>query len=213
MASRVCWNCGIAAHHTPCTEQATRADDGRWFLACTCDNCRTMSIATANIAHLADDHRSTAKSQMSGNKTTLAWYPQHTLGRRFEHVPDTIAAAASEVWACYSVAQYRAATIMARATVEAICKDQGAATGNLQAKIEHLYEQEVISRGAKDAAHEIRFLGNDMAHGDFVTAIDEEEAADILNFLEVLLEEIYQRPAQLNAHRQRRLHRATTPTT
>lgn len=122
-------------------------------------------------------------------------------------MPSPIDAAASEAWACSSIGQYRASVLMARAVVEATAKDQGVTSGNLMAKIDKLYDDEVIGKGVKEAAHEIRFMGNDMAHGDFVTDIGEDECADVLLFLEEFLNEVYERPARLTAFRAQRLAR------
>ena len=42
------------------------------------------------------------------------------------------------------------------------------------------YPERMIGKGLKEDAHEIRYIGNEMAHGDFVTAdIDEGECADV----------------------------------
>jgi len=116
-------------------------------------------------------------------------------------VPDLIAEAASEAWACYSIRQLRAATLMARTTVEAICKDQGITKGNLVSKIDALYTENKISQHTKEAAHEIRDIGNDSAHGDLDAPLNEEMCADILSFMDSMLEEVYQRPAKLNRFR------------
>lgn len=87
-------------------------------------------------------------------------------------------------------------------------KHENFTTGPLVDKIDAMYEAELIGRGLKEAAHEIRFIGNEMAHGDFVTDIDKEDSADVLGFLEELLVEVYQRNAKLNQFRERRLARA-----
>ena len=65
-------------------------------------------------------------------------------------------------------------------------KHENFTTGPLVDKIDAMYEAELIGRGLKEAAHEIRFIGNEMAHGDFVTDIDQEDSADVLGFLEEL---------------------------
>lgn len=186
-------------------ERAVKASDGTWFLGFMCDNCGVMSLGAAQVP---GPEPQIARTQMDrASDEIITWYPHRLLGRRFEDVPIAVDAAASEVWACHSIAQYRAAVLMARAVVEAIAKEQGRITGTLVSKIDELYNAEIIGKGLKEAAHEIRFLGNDMAHGDFVVAVTEEECADVLTFLEELLTEVYQRPARLNAFRERRLAR------
>lgn len=144
---------------------------------------------------------------MDSEDIPIAWQPTQMFGREFEHVPPQIGAAASEAWACFSIGQYRSAVLMARAVVEATAKDRGATTGNLMAKIDKLYKEETIGKGIMEAAHEIRFMGNDMAHGDFVTDIDKADCTDVLTFLAELLNEVFQRPARLTAFQDQRAAR------
>jgi hypothetical protein len=71
--------------------------------------------------------------------------------------------------------------VMARATVEATAKDKGITSGKLQSKIEQLAANGHISEAMKEAAHEIRFAGNDAAHGDLVgEPISVEEATEVV---------------------------------
>src|SRR5215472_9035430 len=58
------------------------------------------------------------------------------------------------------------AVAVARAVVEAVAKDRGITTGNLKSKIDSLHSQGHITASMRDAATEIRFAGNDAAHGD-----------------------------------------------
>jgi hypothetical protein len=53
--------------------------------------------------------------------------------------------------------------------------------------------REQISVGA----HEVRHLGNDMAHGDFVTQVNREDAELILTLMSEVLAEVYQSPARV----------------
>jgi len=56
-----------------------------------------------------------------------------------------------------------------------------------------------------NTAHEIRHLGNDMAHGDFVEPVTRGQAADVLFFMDEVLDEVYQGPARVNARRASRI--------
>ncbi|ROR97799.1 uncharacterized protein DUF4145 [Salana multivorans] len=168
-----------------------------------CDNCGAMSIAVQPLA-LASDYVA-ARRHIDDPDATPRWLPERVYGKEFPDVPEQIAAAASEAWVCYSIGQYRASAAMARAVVEATAKDKGITTGGILAKIDALYDQEIIGKGVKEAAHEIRFLGNDMAHGDFVASVPEELIADMLGFLDQFLDEAYQRDAKLTRFREQRL--------
>ncbi|MEE8725575.1 MAG: DUF4145 domain-containing protein [Bifidobacterium crudilactis] len=129
-------------------------------------------------------------------------------------MPTDIASAASEAYACFSINANRAAVLLARTTVEAIAKDKGVSSGNLKAKIDTMAEQNIITDQLKDEAHEIRFLGNDMAHGDLGTPVDENDASDILGFLDTLLDYVYQQPIAIQKRRELREQRkqSTSPT-
>jgi hypothetical protein len=144
----------------------------------------------------------------------IKWWPVTLLGRRFDDVPDEIGSAASEAYACYSIRSYRAAVLLARAVVEAVAKSKGKTRGNLKEKIDALDADRLINPQLAETAHEIRFIGNDMAHGDFVHEVSEDECDDVLNFMTALLEEIFQRPANLSRFREARLRRKDggTPT-
>jgi hypothetical protein len=64
-------------------------------------------------------------------------------------------------------------------------------------KIEELYSQGFIREHVKDAAHEIRHLGNEMAHGDFTSPVTSEEADLTLILMSEILDEVYQSPARV----------------
>jgi len=59
----------------------------------------------------------------------------------------------------------------------------------------------------KDAAHEVRHLGNEMAHGDFIDPVDKEEAEAVLGLMDEILNEVYQSPAKVERQRAARLAR------
>ncbi len=136
---------------------------------CKCDYCGYPNIAmkqrlrggNMDLGELRFAYDNDEQAQY------LYWLPDEPLGREFEEVPEHIADAASEAYACFSIRSYRAAILMARSVLEATAKDKGVEKGNLASKIDALADKGVISPQIKDEAHEIRYLGNDMAHGDF----------------------------------------------
>ncbi len=74
-------------------------------------------------------------------------------------------------------------------------------TGNLKAKIDEMFAKGLVRDLVKDAAHEIRFIGNETAHGDFIASITAEETDEVLELMTEVLEEVYQAPARLAARR------------
>jgi hypothetical protein len=94
--------------------------------------------------------------------------------------------------------------LLARTVVEATAKDQGVVSGNLVSKIDALKDKNLIRPGIAEAAHEIRHLGNDMAHGDLEDAPDHADADDVLALMAQVLSEVYQGPALVAKMRARR---------
>lgn len=184
------------------------ADGDFWTRAYRCDSCGAASVAKTPYDLGADyRHFDECDEYFEGLDADIEWLPATVLGRRFEDVPSFIGDAASEAYACYSIRSYRAAILLARSVVEAVAKDRGVTDGPLVEKIDALEAQRVISPLMKDTAHAIRVVGNEMAHGDFVAAVDEEECDDVLNFMSALLDAVYQQPAKLTRFREQRERR------
>lgn len=235
MASRICWHCGKYSHMTMAGEPKPVKPTGiysekntRWFAAFQCDQCGYESLASLtfsfNQIRSAYDTWPTVKGIRSYTQDTakwvpviaachfeeqdnLEWYPAKPLGKEYENVPNDIASAASEAYACFSINANRAAVLLARTAVQAIAKDKGIHTANLYSDIEQMANAHVITDQLKEEAHEIRFLGNDMAHGDLGTAVDPDDAADILGFLDSLLDYVYQQPMAIQKRRELRERR------
>lgn len=126
----------------------------------------------------------------------------------FPDVPKAIARAAGEAHQALAASASLAGVAMARATIEATAKDKGITSGNLQAKIERLAADGHISDSMKEAAHEIRFAGNEAAHGDIVNEpISVQDATEIVELMDAILERVYQEPAKVARVRASRLAR------
>lgn len=127
-------------------------------------------------------------------------------------MPTSINQAASEAYACYSIGSYRAAALLARTVIEAVAKDKGITSGSLVSKINQLRKADLLTANLTEAAHDIRLTGNDIAHGDLSIPISEEDCDDLLDFMSSILEEIYQRPANLARRKaQREARKTRTP--
>jgi hypothetical protein len=135
------------------------------------------------------------------------WIPIKGHGKTFEDVPEHIADAASEAFTCLSVDAARAAVSVARAVIEATAKEKGITSGSLMTKINAMKDQGFLRPHITEAAHEIRHVGNDMAHGDFVDPIDPAEASSVLALMSEVLAEVFQSPARVAKIREARLAR------
>ncbi|WP_260639823.1 DUF4145 domain-containing protein [Streptomyces angustmyceticus] len=137
-----------------------------------------------------------------------AWFPQHVEGRDFGDVPEPIASVASEACRCASIGAYRGAVALARAVVEATAKAKGITVNGIASKINELHARGLIREHVKDAAHEVRFGGNEIAHGDLAQeSLDKDEAEEILLLMSEILQEVFQSPARVQRQRQKRLDR------
>ncbi|WP_129966937.1 DUF4145 domain-containing protein [Bifidobacterium pseudolongum] len=237
MATRLCWHCKTQTHMTitadPIPEDGFKAkgtEPIKWFALFTCDECGYASMAemTADSQEVfaifsQHEHVGRVPYRSDGNVVAkraaamavmmdmdgehLTWHPPVGHGKEYDNVNAHIASAASEAYSCYFINSYRAAVLMARTTVEAIAKDKGITDGTLQHKIEQMGEQNIIGPQLKDEAHEIRYLGNEMAHGDLDVTVSEQDAADILGFMDTMIDYVYQQPALIEKRRMLRQQR------
>ena len=120
-------------------------------------------------------------------------------------VPTDIEAEFREAELCYSVGANRAASALFRSTVEKTLKANGyedlAASGfdrmRLQAKIDKATEDGVITEALRNRAHdEIRVLGNDVLHDDWIKVEDEDVQA-AHHYTQRILEAFYDHRASV----------------
>ena len=214
MAERNCWHCGAYAVMTPRPDgyyefdPSERMEQSSALQATfySCPGCLSPSIGIApSQGRYEEDVSEVARGDQA------VWLPLRSSGRDFAGVPDDIAAVADEAHRCHSVKAYRGAIVLARAVLEATCKDKGIREGSLFAKIDALHEQDLINALVQQEAHEIRIIGNDMAHGDVGVEVSSSDADDVLALMGEVLDEVYQRPARVAARQSRRSGGAPTP--
>ena len=81
---------------------------------------------------------------------------------------------------------------MVRGVIEATAKHQDVTSGGLASKIDELSTMGLIRPVIAQAAHTIRMLGNDMAHGDFATShVTLADAEIVLRLMDDLLHEVF----------------------
>ncbi len=162
-----------------------------------CDHCEGLLVAYTRTVGQSFQHVNAA-DWMHSIGDLLDWVPKQGWYPAFPDAPEAIGEAASEAHACLSIGAARAAVALARAVVEAVAKDQGITSGNLQSKIDQLSERGLIRPVVRDGAHEVRLDGNEVAHGDLVAQpISRDEAADVLVLLDEVLGDVYQTPARI----------------
>lgn len=167
----------------------------RLSAAFTCDECASMSIGEVITADDLEDIRDVA--EFVEGFEAIEWIPAHATGRDLPDVPSHIGSPANEAFKCQSVQAYRAACSLARAVVEATAKDKGLTNGTVAAKIDAMARAGYIRPHIQEAAHEVRYLANEMAHGDFIQPVSSEESALALELMAEVLAEVYQSPARV----------------
>lgn len=170
--------------------------------AYTCNYCNRMSIAVYQGKFPSGMSKSEWLDKLEDK---VSWVPRFIDKRSYEDVPAHVAEAASEVHECVGAGTYRAAVQLARSVVEATAKEKGITSGNLVAKIDEMQARGLIREHVKAGAHEVRHLGNEMAHGDFVEAVTEEEAQETVGLMEEVLEEVFRSPARVERRRAARV--------
>jgi len=205
MTTIICGWCGDKSHMTrvgaPLTRRVSSFGSGEQWIAdaaYTCDGCHRMSVVTWTTTHDLSDRWLEEYGHDGGpqNYEGARWSPSPGHNKEFPDVPAHIAGAASEAWLCYTSGATRGACALARAVVEATAKNKGFTKGALIAKIEALADAGLIRSAVREQAHEIRHIGNDVAHGDLDDGVTVEDAAEVLELMGEVLSEVFQAPAR-----------------
>lgn len=161
---------------------------------CSSENCNRLSIGWSVLYQVSAVN--IARDRLAeGN---VDWEPLRIRRPAFPDVPAEIAATASEAHACLGIGAARGAVALARAVVEATAKAKGITASGIVGKINALRDDGIISSLTADASHQIRRDGNSIAHGDIGDEpISQDDGEAILEFMDALLDEVFQRPAKL----------------
>lgn len=199
-----------------------------WFLTYVCDSCGYASLgmldyrckpaegkaadkprfsSKQSIPAFPVDYEEIANFDFSSDTDAIQWIPTAAVGKEFKDVPEAIASVASEAYSCSLINANMAAVLMARTAIEATAKDKQITDGSLYDKIVAMEEKNIITSQLKAEAHEIRLDGNDMAHGDLAGPVSKEDVADILGFLDSILNYVYQQPKAVQRRKEMREQR------
>lgn len=159
-----------------------------------CSHCGAVNIGHSLITR---DDRHDPYDAMTNGRVEIKWIPPVSSAPSFGDTPPEISEPALEAFTAWDHDAYRAAILMARAVLEGICKDHGISSGSLFHKIDAMKDADHITKALQMAAHAVRELGNEMAHGDFVkTNPTEKQAKQVLAIMRQFIEQLYEQPAQ-----------------
>lgn len=120
-------------------------------------------------------------------------YPHELPSPSDERIPEEIRKDLDEAKLSFSVGAYRGCAVLSRRAVQVACIEKKAQKNRLQDQIDELFDMGIITKGVKDWAHSIRWIGNDAAHPN-QTEVDKEDAEEILNMAVQFFEIIYVTP-------------------
>jgi hypothetical protein len=221
MPSAVCGWCGVHSNMSVKMVEAgpfDEDDNGELFGLYKCDRCTFCSLGYATVsfrdvrellgygATVTFDHA----LEIHDNGYGLTWLPHSGANLQLSHTPDAIADAAKEARARLNARYRRAAVQLARSVVEATAKDKGITSGTIKQKIDAMFERRLIREHIRDGAHEVRFLGNEMAHGDFTEPVTDEDAQMVLTLMHEVLVEVYESPGRVREAQSRRATRSAS---
>jgi hypothetical protein len=193
MSSTNCAFCQVKTHLTFKWGEGIRVGGSRTIQGvAVCDNCRRASVAFRSVSSV---EQGSVIEKLEDHSRVLTWYPQRGVAPEFPDVPESITTAAREAHTANSIGASMAAILMARTVVEASAKAKTVTSGNLLSKIDALKALDLIRASTAEAAHEIRHMGNNMAHGDIDDKPTTDEADDVLDLMDEVLRDLFQGPA------------------
>lgn len=203
----MCPFCEVMSHFTVRWGRVP-ANSRQVRFAATCDNCEMPSsgkgLATAAVHPYTTEDVTLVRKSIGLSAESLEWWPKIGQAPEVPDVPESIARAAKEAHSSASVGNHMAAILMARTVVEATAKNQGITSGQLVKKIDAMKDANLIRPAIAEQAHEVRFAGNDMAHGDIDIAPESADSEEILALMDQVLSEVFQGPALMQRLRAKR---------
>ena len=107
------------------------------------------------------------------------------------------------------IKSWDAVAVMARSAVQLTMRDKGATGKDLYHEIEDLATKGTLPPLMREWSHEVRELGNDSAHPRAgAPPTTQEDARDIVEFLDSLLLYLYEYPKRISDYRARRIAKA-----
>lgn len=142
------------------------------------------------------------------NEFELHWEPPMRVypiapGPASTRLPIAIRSSFEEARRCFGAKAFTASTIMCRKTLEAICATHGVAERNLATSLQTLRDQGIIESRLFQWADALRISGNEAAH-DVALTVPREDAVDIFDFTNALLEYVFTFRDRFDAFQERR---------
>lgn len=165
-----CKSCNQSTKHAILKQESFRSDPSEYYYGT--DHMMIQCLGCENIAFRKEEHDFEAYYQIGPDEwehdTKVDIYPHfishHNSIDNISKVPLIVRSIYYESIITIQEAAYTLAGLGLRATIEAICNEQGITGKNLQVRINKMSTQGLISKRDAQRLHAIRFLGNDAAH-------------------------------------------------
>ena len=126
--------------------------------------------------------------------------PNACFGSTIKHLPEDIYTLYEEVKRCVQYTAYTSAVMAMRTLIMHVAVDKGAETGlSFVSYINYLDAENWIPRSGKEWVDIVRKVGNQAAHE--IAIVDRKTAVRLLKFVEMLLQIIYEFPAEVAENR------------
>lgn len=194
MPTRECGWCHALAHLEPVLPARTVATDaGLGLIALTsafaCAGCKKLSIVTWVTGTRGDE---------PGDDDEQVWHPMDIDAREYPaDVDPRVAGLATEAHASLSANAPHAASLMARAAIEAAARTKDITDGGAQAKINALRDKHIIRPDVAAAANEVRLLANEVAHDDLEAPVSPADARLAIEIMDEVINDVFLGPAKL----------------
>jgi len=116
-------------------------------------------------------------------------------------VPGDIADSFAEAVRSLSGNCARAASVMARRTLEVIASNKGAKGKDLSQRLQNLAQNGLLPPMLAEMAKEVRLVANVGAHYDPVQHVSRQDAWDLIEFVREVIKYLYEFPAKLEKRR------------
>jgi len=130
----------------------------------------------------------------------IFWWPLPS-SKTSDDIPASIRSAYAEASICLAAGCPRAAAVMARRTLEAVCAEQGVKADTLVKSLAALAASGKLVASLAEWSREVRLVGNRGAHFDPMEKVEPKDVAQLLSFLAELLKFLYEIPAELERRR------------
>lgn len=124
-------------------------------------------------------------------------------------LPAPIRNAYGEALACIKAKAFTASAIMCRKTLEGVCSEHGVSSRTLVGGLKEMKERGIIETRLFDWADALRIAGNEAAHDVNVT-VSKEDARDMVEFTNALLEYVFTFRDRFEQFKKRRIKSETS---